>query len=144
MRKISILLFLTWFAIILTACGSPEEKGLYGSHESCTRTSSSVSCEGYFDKVVGENIKRYDNIFFDEEEAIYLDITVSSTERPMSFAINQYGMDEEWQEVAVDPLQPGKFKGWIIPDANRKFAIKYMQDGKNATGRVDYKFVINR
>lgn len=144
MRKFSILLTFILLTLMLSGCGSPLEKGLIGSHESCIRTSQTGSCEGYYDKVVGENIKSYDNIFFEGEEAAYLDISVSSTDHPMSFAVKQYGMEEEWQVVTVDPLQPGKFKGWVIPDENGKFVIKYMQDGKNETGRVDYKFVINR
>lgn len=144
MRKLKNFLLVFILAVLIVSCGAPEEKGLIGTHENCTRTSSSVSCTGYYDRVVGENAKSYDDIFFEGESAIYLDITISSSENPMSFAVKQFGIEEEWKTVMVDPLKPGRFKGWVIPDANGKLVIKYLQDQKNATGRVDYTFIVNR
>lgn len=144
MRKKINFMIVFILAVLLVSCSSPEEKGLIGAHENCTRTGSSVSCVGYYDRIVGENTKSYDDVFFEGEEAVYLDITISSSENPMSFGIKQFGIDDEWKIVTVDPLQPGRFKGWIIPDANGKFVIKYLQDQKNSTGKVDFTFIINR
>ncbi len=143
MRKF-IRLFSIIALVFISACGVPEEKGLIKPQESCIRTNLSGRCEGDFEKVVGDNIKTYDNIFFENEEAVYLDITVSCSEKPMSFAVHQFGIADEWTVVTVDPLKPGAFKGWVIPDENGKLAIKFTQDGKNSTGKVHFKFDVSR
>lgn len=144
MRKFVIIILLIAALLLLTACGVPEEKGLIKPQESCIRTNLSAKCEGHFEKVVGDNIKTFDKIFFENEEAVYLDLTVSCSEKPMSFAVHQFGIADEWTVVPVDPLKEGAFKGWVIPDENGNFVIKFTQDGKNSTGRVDFNFIVSR
>ncbi|MHB8135845.1 MAG: hypothetical protein ACYDH1_16665 [Anaerolineaceae bacterium] len=138
MKKIlSTLIFMVF--LLLVSCSPMAEKGLIGGEETCIYSNNGGSCSGYFEKVLGENIKSYDKVFLLDDKKVKLNLTVNSTDGEMSIGVKQFGMDEEWQTFGVIPGTPTTFNGWVVPDENGKLSIQFNQNQKIATGKVVYK-----
>jgi hypothetical protein len=143
MQKIKYLLLLI-VCFSLSSCAAIAENGLIGGKETCTYSNNGGTCKGYFEKVLGENSKSYKNVFVGNEEAVKVNMTVSSTDGAMTFALMQYGKEEDWQYFEVLPDTPATFVGWVIPDEDGNLTIQFNQNPKTSTGQVDYQFVFTR
>lgn len=139
MAKIKIIL-LIFVVLFLNSCRPRTERGLIGGSQTCLMSNNSGTCNGFYLQVNGENQKSFEKIFVLEDNAIYLNLTVKSTDGKVTFAVNQYGVEEEWTTIEVDPGNPGVFKGWVIPDENGLLTIQFNQFVNQKSGRVNYDF----
>jgi len=135
--KIIILIFVM---LSLISCSPRSERGLIGGSQTCTMSNNSGKCNGFFSQVYGENLKSFEKIFVLDDNAVYLNCSVSSTDGKLTFSVQQYGVDDEWTSIEVEPGTPAIFKGWVIPDENGLLTIQFNQFDNQKTGRVDYNF----
>lgn len=138
-KKISSILFIL-IIFLLSSCRPGQERGLIGGSENCVTSNNSGSCSGFFTQVYGENLKSFDNVFVLEDSAIYLNLTVKSTNGKMTIGIKEFGIKEDWKTIDIEPGAPVTFKGWVIPDENGLFTIQFTQLENTKTGRVIYNF----
>jgi hypothetical protein len=139
MAKIKIL-SLIFVVLFLNACSPRTERGLIGGSQTCLMSNNTGTCNGFYTQVYGENQKSFEKIFVLDDNAVYLNLTVSSTDGKLTTAVKQYGEEEEWTTIEVEPGIPAVFKGWVIPDENGLFTIQFNQFDKQKTGRVNYDF----
>ncbi len=139
MAKIKIILLIL-VVLFLISCSPRTERGLIGGSQTCLMSNNSGNCNGFFTQVYGENQKSFAKIFVMDDQAVYLNLTVSSSDGKLIFAVKQYGVEEEWTKIEVDPGNASVFKGWVIPDENGLLTIQFNQFDSQKTGRVNYDF----
>jgi len=139
MAKIKIVLLIL-VTLFLISCSPRTERGLIGGSQTCLMSNNSGNCYGFFSQVYGENQKSFAKIFVLGDNAVYLNLTVSSSDGKMIFAVKQYGVEEEWTTIEVDPGIASVFNGWVIPDENGLLTIQFNQFDNKKTGRVIYDF----
>jgi hypothetical protein len=139
MAKIKIIL-LIFVVLFLNSCRPRTEIGLIGGSQTCLMSNNSGTCNGFYTQVYGDNQKSFEKIFVLDDNAVYLNLTISSNEGKLTCAVKQYGVEEEWTTIDVEPGIPAVFKGWVIPDENGLLTIQFNQFDNQKTGRVNYDF----
>ena len=139
MAKIKIVLLIL-VILFLISCSPRTERGLIGGSQTCLMSNNSGNCYGFFSQVYGENQKSFAKIFVLDDNAVYLNLTVTSSDGKLIFAVKKYGVEEEWTTIEVDPGNESVFKGWVIPDENGLLTIQFNQFDNKKTGRVIYDF----
>jgi len=139
MAKIKIVLLIL-VTLFLISCNPRTERGLIGGSQTCLMSNNSGNCYGFFSQVYGENQKSFAKIFVLDDNAVYLNLTVTSSDGKLIFAVKKYGVEEEWTTIEVDPGNASVFKGWVIPDENGLLTIQFNQFDNKKTGRVIYDF----